>query len=367
MGSIRFLLALAVVAAHVAKLPFHLGVNSLLAVQAFYAISGFLIAFVWDIKYSREPNAIRSFYANRAARIYFMYWAILVLALLVGVIFHLVTGSWPPYLPIDMTRSLQILFYQLVSNLTLTGSSVALWLGAENGSLYFTNNYASAPLQVWALLILSPAWTLELELWFYLLAPFILRLRLPWIVGLCAASFALRFAWYRVGHDVDPWSYRFFPFEIGVFLLGAIAYRISKFTPSSRWVSLSVYVVTVAAVGAYLPQYLTDHRFVFLMAFAAVLPMIFELTKNWPADRFLADMSFPLYLVHWPILLLLQNQPSIVPTLVSVLCAVLLVVYVERPIDDWRHYRLLIELKQRSAGLTRANLLAHADGSAQQS
>jgi peptidoglycan/LPS O-acetylase OafA/YrhL len=367
MGSIRFLLALAVVTAHVTKLPFHLGVNSLLAVQGFYAISGFLIAFVWDVKYSRGPNAIRSFYANRAARIYFMYWAVLALAVLVGVIFHLVTGRWPAYLPIDMTRSLQILLYQLVSNLTLAGSSIAYWLGAENGSLYFTSDYTSSPFPVWALLTLSPAWTLELELGFYLLAPFILRLRLPWIVGLCAASFALRFAWYGAGHDVDPWNYRFFPFEIGVFLLGVIAYRISKFAPASRWVSLSAYVVTVAAIGAYLPPYLTEHRFVFLVVFAALLPMIFELTRNWPADRFLADMSFPLYLVHWPVVLLLQKQPSIVPALVSVLCAVLLVVYVERPIDDWRHYRLLTKLKQRGAGRVHANLLADTDASAQQS
>src|SRR5271169_235340 len=113
MGSIRFLLALAVLAAHVAKFPFHLGVNSLLAVQGFYTISGFLIARVWDIKYSKEPNASRSFYANRAARIYFMYWAVLVLALLVGLIFHLMTGRWPRYLSIDMSRSLEIVLYQL--------------------------------------------------------------------------------------------------------------------------------------------------------------------------------------------------------------------------------------------------------------
>ena len=361
MGSVRFLLALAVVAAHVPKLPFHLGVNSLLAVQGFYAISGFLIARVWDIKYSKEPNAIRSFYANRAARIYFMYWAVLVLALLVGVIFHLVTGRWPPYLSIDATRSLQILFYQLVSNLTLAGSSIALWLGAENGSLYFTNDYASSPFQVWVLLTLAPAWTLELELWFYLLAPFILRLRLPWIIGLCTASFALRFAWYQIGHDVDPWSYRFFPFEIGVFLLGVIAYRVSKFTSSNRWVSFAVFALTVVAVGARLPPYLADHRFVFLVVFAAVLPIIFELTKNWSADRFLADMSFPLYLVHWPIVLLLHNRPSIVPTLVSIGCAALLAAYVERPIDDWRHSRLLVQLKKRNASPTPAKLLADTD------
>jgi hypothetical protein len=53
-------------------------------------------------------------------------------------------------------------------------------------------------------------------------------------------------------------------------------------------------------------------------------------------------MSFPLYLVHWPVVLLLYHQPSIVPTFVSILCAALLVVYVERPIDSWRHQRLRV-------------------------
>jgi peptidoglycan/LPS O-acetylase OafA/YrhL len=365
MGSIRFLLALAVVAVHVTRLPFHLGINSLMAVQGFYTISGFLIAFVWDVKYSREPNGIRSFYANRAARIYFMYWAVLALAFLLGVIIHLAKGRWPSYLPIDMNRSLELLLYQLVSNLTLAGSSAAYWLGAENGSIYFTTDYTSSPFPVWALLTLTPAWTLELELSFYLLAPFILRLRLPWIVGLCAASFALRFSWYQIGHDVDPWNYRFFPFEIGVFLLGVIAYRISRSIPSNRWVSLSAYVVTVIAVGAYLPPYLTHHRFVFLVIFAAVLPMIFELTKNWPADRFLADMSFPLYLVHWPIVFMLHDRPGIIGLMISVLCAALLVIYVERPIDKWRHSRLPLEL-QRGARRNDPKLPAQAEGSIQQ-
>jgi peptidoglycan/LPS O-acetylase OafA/YrhL len=366
MGSIRFLLALAVVVVHVAKAPFHLGVSSLMAVQGFYAISGFLIAFVWDVKYSKEPDGIRSFYANRAARIYFMYWAVLGLALLAGVIVHAATGGWPPYLSIDMSRSLQLLLYQLVSNLTLAGSSVAYWLGAENGSLYFTGDYTSSALPVFGLQVLTPAWTLELELCFYLLAPFILRLRLPWIVGLCLASFALRFGWYGMGHDVDPWNYRFFPFELGSFLLGVIAYRVSKVAPASRSVSFFAYVVTVGAVGVYLPPYLSEHRFLFLLAFAAVLPMIFELTKNWPVDQFLADMSFPLYLVHWPVVLLLYHQPSIVPTFVSVLCAALLVVYVERPIDSWRHSRLRVG-REPDAKPMLANVPIDARASTQQS
>jgi hypothetical protein len=35
-----------------------------------------------------------------------------------------------------------------------------------------------------------------------------------------AAGFAARFSWYAMGHDVDPWTYRFFPFEIGLFVSG---------------------------------------------------------------------------------------------------------------------------------------------------
>ena len=219
------MLALAVVLAHVGRPPFYLGFNSMLAVQGFYAISGFLIARVWDLKYSRGLHPVRSFYANRAARIYFMYWAVLFLSVLVGVIVYAMSGDWPWHLSIDAQRWPLLLIYQIVTNLTLAGSSVAFWLGSANGSLYLTYDYASSPFQVWTLLFLSPAWTLELELWFYLLAPFILRLRLPWIAGICAASFALRFAWYWTGHDInaDPWAYRFFPFELGVFLLGVIA------------------------------------------------------------------------------------------------------------------------------------------------
>jgi hypothetical protein len=56
MGAIRFLLALAVTIAHVGKIPFYSGIGSLIAVQGFYVISGFLIARVWDIKYARQAH-----------------------------------------------------------------------------------------------------------------------------------------------------------------------------------------------------------------------------------------------------------------------------------------------------------------------
>jgi peptidoglycan/LPS O-acetylase OafA/YrhL len=94
------------------------------------------------------------------------------------------------------------------------------------------------------------------------------------------------------------------------------------------------------------PEYLATHRFAFLFVLAIFLPMIFELTKKWQADRFLADMSFPLYLVHWPIMLLVWDLPKPIPswpgmtaTILAIASSASLVIFVERPIDQWRQSR----------------------------
>ncbi len=344
LGTIRFLLALAVVFAHAGQPPLNFGVNSLIAVQSFYVISGFLIARIWDIKYAEQPKGIRLFYFNRAARIYLMYWAVLLFALLFALVFFALRGYWPGYLTVDTSLPWLIIVYEIVSNISLAGSSVALFLGATpDGAFYFTGDFAKSPVLLWNLMAIPPAWTLELELWFYLMAPFILRFRLPWIVALCAASFALRFIWYYMGHDADPWAYRFFPFEIGVFLIGVIAYRIAPRISSQRSTPVLAYVIMVGALGIYFPAFLVNHRFLFLVIFAALLPTIFELTKDWRADRFLADTSYPLYLCHWPIVIVAWRWPHAWPgmpaTIMAIIYACGLVIFIERPIDRWRHAR----------------------------
>ena len=59
MGTIRFLLALAVVCAHVGNLPYTIELGSLLAVQGFYIISGFLIALVWTTNTTESESRRR--------------------------------------------------------------------------------------------------------------------------------------------------------------------------------------------------------------------------------------------------------------------------------------------------------------------
>ena len=347
MGTIRFLLALAVVCAHVGKLPFTVPLGGLLAVQSFYVISGFLIALVWDRRYSRLPNGLSLFYANRAARIYLTYWAVLAISVAIAIGVRLLISDLPTHVIIGPPPGLRL--YSLFTNLWIFGSSQAYWMGWADGSLYYTMDFTSSPFPVWRTMTLGPAWTLDLELTFYLLAPFLVSRGWRTIFAIIALSFIARFSWYAMGHDADPWNYRFFPFEIGLFVLGIASYRISKWM-AWRPPPPLLYLIFAFAVGSIVGFDRLGYSsscFVYLFVFAALLPYVFALTHAWKVDCFLADISFPLYLAHWPVWLFIRDYlpvpwpqyPGIVPAVASILVAAGLVIVVERPIERWRHRR----------------------------
>ena len=350
MGTIRFLLALAVVCAHVGKLHYTVQLGGLLAVQSFYIISGFLIALVWTNKYERRSNGLFLFYSNRAARIYILYWVVLAISIVVAIVTKWLTHDYPNYFG-SPPRGLSP--YTIFTNSWIFGSSWAYWLGFD-GSLYFTMDYTSSPYPVWRTMTLGPAWTLDLEMSFYLLAPLLVSLRLRYILAIVATSLVARFSWYAMGHNIDPWTYRFFPFEIGLFMLGVAAYRVSSMVawqPSPK-ILLIVFTALAGSIIEYnllgLPNG-SFNSFVYLFIFAALIPYVFNLTRHWRFDRFLADMSFPLYLVHWPVLIFIRDRflpPSpeyrgIIPAIASVAAAALLVIFVERPVERWRQSRIV--------------------------
>ena len=289
------------------------------------------------------------FYSNRAARIYILYWVVLVISIVVALVTKSLTHDYPGYFG---SRSRELLPYTIFINTWIFGSSWAYWLGFD-GSFYFTMDYTSSPFPVWGTMILAPAWTLDLELSFYLLAPLLVSLRLRYILAIIAASLVARFSWYAMGHDVDPWNYRFFPFEIGLFLLGVAAYRVSSlmaWQPGPK-ILMTAFAVLVGSILEY--NLLGLHHgsfdsFAYLFVFAALIPYVFALTRSWKFDRFLADMSFPLYLAHWPVWMFIRDffsppwpeYPGIVPAVASVAAAALLVIFVERPVERWRQSRI---------------------------
>ena len=216
MGVLRCLLALSVLLVHDVDGWFKL-VDGVAAVQCFFLISGFYMALVLNERYAD----VGSFYFNRALRLFPTYWAVagatLVAAALAGRPTFIDT-----VLQGDLTWDAQALVF--VSSFLLVGSDVMLFVRPTETGLVFTANFWAEPPQLFWYHPIPPAWSLPVEMAFYALAPFLVRSRWRLLAALLL-GLALRVVVYKAFGSHDPWRYRFFPTELGVFCAGGLAYH----------------------------------------------------------------------------------------------------------------------------------------------
>src|SRR3982751_2341306 len=96
MGSLRFLLALAVAGGHAASM-FGFAATWIFpgreAVQIFYMISGFLVAMILNRKYPDTPHGNWIFYSNRIAKIFVPYLVILAATVCACLVSRSMTGN----------------------------------------------------------------------------------------------------------------------------------------------------------------------------------------------------------------------------------------------------------------------------------
>jgi len=99
MGTLRLLLAFAVVIGHSAPIPGLPLLGAGLAVKVFFVVSGLYMALILSEKYEAQPHGRWLFYSNRFLRIFPLYWVVLGLDMLVG-------GVWPEAATNAMARGL---------------------------------------------------------------------------------------------------------------------------------------------------------------------------------------------------------------------------------------------------------------------
>jgi peptidoglycan/LPS O-acetylase OafA/YrhL len=151
--------------------------------------------------------------------------------------------------------------------------------------------------------LIGPAWSLAIELQFYLVAPFLVTRSLRFCLAVLAATLALRVS--LLGLHYDPWRYLFGPADWCFFIMGHVAHRFSLLIRDSVvkirlgifWAALLPLVGYAARVHAI--QDLDRPRlWVYYVCLAASLPFIFELTRKAGWDRTIGNVSYPVYLVH---------------------------------------------------------------------
>ncbi|MEZ0486880.1 acyltransferase family protein [Fibrella aquatica] len=319
MGLLRLLLATMVVFVHAGPLPGFPTMSGSLAVQTFYMISGFYMALILNEKYVEQSSAYRLFLTNRLLRLLPLYYVVFSLTLLTAIAMALTIG--PPELEFfrairdnyDRLSVSTILFLGF-ANFTLVGQDWLSFLSIDptTGTLVPVSDFSHSATNLNSLLVVQPAWTISLEITFYVVAPFIVR-RKSWVLVLIILmSATIRFVLRQYAHlDSMAWSYRFFPSELMYFVAGSLAYKayhILKFSKLPNWLcplALAI-ALTYTCLFGLVHQALVDlglpggvSSALYRLMVVLTLPFVFLQTKHNRLDAKIGDLSYPLYIVHF--------------------------------------------------------------------
>jgi peptidoglycan/LPS O-acetylase OafA/YrhL len=318
MGVIRFLLALSVVAAHCGPILGTTLVSGQLAVQAFYIISGFYMSLVLDTKYNYK-GSYWMFLEQRVLRLYPVYYLVALVTLIASYVAAVISGVHYPAVAqvISFYPSMSVfskIFVALIQ-FTVVGQDITLFTGMAGTPLhlYFTSNFRLTSPRVVNFLLVPQTWTVALEMMFYVLAPFLCRLRLRTTLLLIGVSLSIRyFAYWSLGLAHEPWTYRFFPFELGFFLSGSVAYKFYRCFKSeleNHKVEILVLfggLVTFTIFYKWI-QHVPSQQHLYYLCVALLVPGLFAIFKDNPVDRFIGELSYPIYLTHYVINYYLQH------------------------------------------------------------
>ena len=292
MGLLRVLLAVSVFMAHVPKdqvTTLLLGFGGENSVELFFIVSGFYIAQILDKSYSTKIG----FYYNRILKLYPIYFIICALVLLRALtvpFFRESLFSFP-------TKALALGTF---TNSTLVGSDWLMFLQWREGNFYF-GSFNSSELPLWGMLLVPQSWSIGIELTFYFLAPVLCKAKSRTLFLIGITLLASRFAGLILGLNEDPWTYRFFPFELPMFIFGILLYRFRTHLDNSLRIGIKK-IWTLVIVSYVSFSYLTINssinRFWQMLILISMLSIVIVWGENKSQDRKLGELSYPIYMSH---------------------------------------------------------------------
>jgi peptidoglycan/LPS O-acetylase OafA/YrhL len=338
MGLIRIFLASSVVLWHGGGVHGWFPYNGTAAVTLFFIISGFYMALVLNEKYT-DDNANVTFWISRILRLWPLFAISSLLMLTVSSeIFSLLRTN------INGASAAAIIF----SNISMIGYEAQdLLCLSSTGALDTCAVGNQMPIKPFFLL--HQGWSLGLELWFYLLAPFFVRRSSSAAIVLLVS--AAIFAAVRFMHVNDIWIYRFFPSVLFFFMLGVASYWMAKYpslTGNKYYLTLGRVMLVVTLFLIAVPNSLTlfspeqHHNKIFVTLFALFIPAWFFCSKGNSFDNFVGELSYLIYVVHlavkgWAIRFGIEHEwLAVVMLASSILVSTILLYMVDRPIDRLR-------------------------------
>ena len=291
MGFLRFFLATSVLIGHALEPLYGFKfLDARVAVNTFFILSGFYMTLILNNKYSQNVNL---FFRNRFLKIFPLYLLSIFLSLIINF------------------SSIKIFYESLVlsSKIFYLFSNIFIF-GQELSWIFCFKNLDSECVQSPMWMLNPVTWSLSVELLFYLIAPLIVtQLKRVYLFILLGSLYMLGLNFINLPTDSSFFnpnlsSESLFYFHFGAsfifFGFGSLAYHISK----------NMYDYKIIIIILLLILDFTTFKMDFWMPFIismAIIP-IFDLTKQSKIDRFFGLLAYPIFLLHFPILDLI-NKP----------------------------------------------------------
>lgn len=361
MGILRVLLALSVVIGHSpghVPLPLRFLVISDVAVPAFFVISGYYMSLIIENKYSDIGSWKTIFWTSRWLRLWPIFAIVCVLEFIISFSggINPTQGTWSNFL----FAFSHVFFIGLEANSLMQMSETGLYI----------KDSLSDHIQGSIPLFYTPVrqgWTLGIEALFYLFAPFILLKSTGFILLLFLGSLSFFAMGMLIGVAFDPWLFRFFPSVLYLFLAGSLAQRAQPFFDRHLSTKAIRIVVTIAVLGVTV-FYAKINEFIllnigfltleingmaYLLFISITIPILFNAYKKSKVDRFIGNLSYPLYICHMLIIgVLIDHQwleiwesPMVNSLTYSFAAAILLYLTIDKPIDRWRESWVRSQIK----------------------
>jgi len=368
MGLLRLILAIAVVIAHTNSIFGLKFTGGLVAVETFFIISGFYMSMILDRKYTGKGSYIL-FLSNRFLRLYPMFWVVLLLIIISSIFFggRFELSSYIKYFDI---MAIQTLLFQIFANIALLGQDIVMFLGFNQdggGGMYFTHDFRTSSPSFYTFLLVPQAWSLGIEVMFYIIAPFLVRKSNLAIISIIALSLLIKIFTYSIGYTNDPWTYRFFPSELALFLLGTVSYRlydsykihkykVLNFNPTP-FILLSLF--TIIIFYQFIPKHFwfvgfgyVATKWLFYGFVCLSLPFVFDFSKSSKIDSRIGELSYPVYISHMLVIVSISPFLSLAggqeykgewAVVFTILVSYILVRLISDPIEKIRQSRVQVE------------------------
>lgn len=297
-GIYRFLLASGVVIGHTARDGWVDGAK--ICVFAFYALSGYLVASVWETAYRPQPDGVARYAANRFLRIYPLYWVVMLayVALMFVAPQMLQRVTLVPvmyFVPLYSTDSISVWF----SNITLLG------MMGLNGKSHLP-------------FVIGTAWSVSLEIMYWAFIPFLLRYsllrRFVALVALLYLALVLilnhinpHFNWEAVGY-FSPLAVSL-PFMVGIYIF-LLRMRWQFPHQMGRVLLVGLLILTVLACHLNVSGKLFYVFFLLHVGIICFLSSVYNPTLE-KLDNRLGNLAYGMYLLHPLVMaLLMWSDPT---------------------------------------------------------